>query len=138
MTSASSTARPSASASASTQPGTSANPVDLVNEGTAINPYDLTSESDEDAEHENPVVDEEKGLCVGNLRGTNYSVFARVMAGAHGQRIGFRTQDQNMDGNPLPEYEGHSIVRFGLIDFVGPFANKSERDVKAILRAILF
>ena len=125
-------ARPSAAATA--QPGSSSeNPIDL-GEGSAHNPYDLTSESDVDGDDDAAVIDEEKGICVGTMQGTNYSVWARVIGT---RRVGFRVHSQDIDGNALPRYAGHPAVAFQRIQFVAAYSDKSEKDLRAVLRAIL-
>ena len=125
-------AEPSAAATA--QPGSSAeNPIDL-GEGSAHNPYDLTSESDAYEDDDAAVIDEEKGICVGTMQGTNYSVWARVVGT---RRVGFRVHSQDIDGNTLPHYAGHPAVAFERIQFVAAYSDKSEKDLRAVLRAIL-
>ena len=122
------------SAAATAQPGSSAeNPIEL-GEGSARNPYDLTSESDAYEDDDAAAVDEEKGICVGTMEGTSYSVWARVIGTG---RVGFRVQSQDIDGNALPHYAGHPAVAFERIQFVAAYSDKSEKDIRAVLRAIL-
>ena len=101
-----------------------------LSEGSQQNPFDLT-EDDSD-----PITDANKGVCIGKLIGTQFTVWARVIwrncVGFHTGRI--EENGQVVDNIVL--WPGSTVVAYNRIERWGVWRERTEVDVRARLRAM--
>ena len=112
--------------------GSASNPVSLL-DGTSQNPYDVTDEDDDGGPIEHP----ERGICLGTIGPLGYTVWARVIRGRNGQRMGLCAQPININGEPLDPWPANSIIAFKNVQFAGVWRNMSEKEIQVILKAKL-
>ena len=108
------------------------NPISLL-DGTLQNPCDFTDEDDDGGPIEHP----ERGICLGTIAPLEYTVWARVIRGRNGQRVGLRAQPVSIDGEPLDPWPANSIIAFKNVQRVGIWRNMSEKEIRVTLRAKL-
>ena len=72
-----------------------------MSEGSSRNPYNLTSESDEEEDGSGIIADQEKSICVGILRDSEYLVWARVISLGN---VGYRVESLDIDGIVLSPF----------------------------------
>ena len=110
--------------------GSSQNPVDL-SEGSQQNPFDLTENNG------GPITDPNKGVCIGKLIGTQFTVWARVIGR---NRVGFRADRTDENGQVVDDmalWPGSTVVAYDRIERWGVWREGTEVDVRAGLRAML-
>ena len=106
------------------------NPVDL-SESSQQNPFDLTEDDG------GPVTDPNKGVCIGKLMGTQFTVWARVIGR---NRVGFRADCTDENGQFVDDialWPEFTIVADERIERWDVWRDGTDADIRARLRAML-
>ena len=86
----------------------------------------------------NLAVDPDYSVAIGVLRRYQCLIFTRAMTGGKVGRIRFKRYNIDEKGNKLLALSGTSIIKQGQFNLVNAFININEKNIKSIVRAILF